>query len=1125
MTCKIKRIVLVLCLVAAIALVVLLPVSGYCETLRFVFMADSRGESLTEPINTSVLSAIIAQIKALSPQPAFVVFGGDMAYRGYTDSSYNFQTWKNLFTPLTSAGITLYTAIGNHELYHQHSALGFCLENQQEYQNVFTENPGNGPPGYERLVYSFSSPGGDAFFAVLDPYYLTADNSSPSWDNSSLSCSPLTLSGTIDSTQLTWLASQIANTNATHKFLFIHTPYYYVTGTNPADTSEPPSSADVTFTNLWTILDNNGFDFYACGHSHLYSRKTIDSSIPPNPQTNPPTPPWQNNVVQLLNGTCGAGVDTSTPTVDPTLWHISQAANTYYFSVVDINGGQVTITSYSGNTGVYTVFDSSTIVTAIPKLIISPDKGTIGTEFSITGSGFGTRKGRVFVGTTSSKIVQWADDSIQCQLTRTLPAGAYDVTIKPQTKGSSPITISDGFTVEAPRIDSINPPSGSIGDEITVNGLFFGTTKGGVTLGGKSCRVSKWTMDSETGESEIQFVVPRGLSTGTKELKVTNGVGADTAVILVGASYTGGDWLILDHPGAADTFPLGISGKKVVGIYYPTPSESHAFVYDGTNWTDLDYPGALYTVASGISGNKIVGSYYSDPGAQFWHGFVYDGKTWTTLDYPGAVGTHVFGIDGHTIVGYYWDGSADHGFIYDGTTWASRDYPEAAIGTFVNGISGGKVVGDYNNGHNQGLFSGYVYDGASWTPLDVPGAIQTWAFGISGDKVVGYSFSGPPGDHGYLYDLKNSTWTELDFPGADATRPRGVDDHNVVGEFVVDGVTHGFLYTIAPAPPSHGTRANGWVVGSNPADGYGVILHTTNGGYLWVRQGATNEVPNVGLNNVKAVDSHTVWVVGNSDSGYGVILRTSDGGQTWVRQGRPGMIPDVELFGVGAANRKTAWVVGAQGAILRTDDGGRTWIRQESGTTANLYEVAVINPKIAWIIGDKDNDYAVVLHTSNGGQTWERQGTAATLGAYAFIDVTAVNPRTAWAVGVDGYVAKTTNGGASWRIQMGPALSHNNGVCGVNPNTAWIATDYNVVYRTTNGGTTWDRQNLQLPYDFYLLGVSAWGRDTAWVVGGIVYPPDRGIILHTTDGGATWRIQTTPVSVTFRRASFVGSRK
>jgi hypothetical protein len=353
LTYKIKRIVSVLCFAAALFSAALLPVSAYCENLRFVFLADSRSDTrptdpanLDEAINTPVLNAIIAQIKTLSPPPAFVVFGGDMAYRGCfsfrNTPYYIFQTFKDLFT---NAGLTLFTAMGNHELYYEHSSNGFLLANQQQFQQVFSENPGNGPPGYGQLVYSFESPGGDAFFAVLDPYYLTADVSNPD------------LGGFIDYTQLNWLATQVAQTQATHKFLFIHTPYYYVTGPDP---NEPPSAANASYTELWTILDYNRFAFYACGHEHLYSRKTIDSSILPNPQTVPPRPPWQNNVVQLLNGTCGAVVDNGTPVVDPTLWHISQAANTYYFSVVDISGAQVTVNSYSGNTGAYSIFDRFT---------------------------------------------------------------------------------------------------------------------------------------------------------------------------------------------------------------------------------------------------------------------------------------------------------------------------------------------------------------------------------------------------------------------------------------------------------------------------------------------------------------------------------------------------------------------------------------------------------------------------------------------------------------------------------------------------------------------------------------------------------------------------------------------
>ena len=314
------------------------------EPLRFVFMADSRGDSLAHPVNDTVLNAIINQISMLSPKPSFLIFGGDMSYRGYIGSSYTFQAWKNMFAPLTSNGITLYTTVGNHELYHEHSSYGFLKVNQVEFQNTFTDNPSNGPAGYERLAYSFTAQGGNSFFAVLDPYFLTLDTTHEG------------LGGNIESTQMQWLKTQVSQTNAKNKFLFIHTPYYYVN----SDTAEP-SASNQTLTALWSFLDSNKFDLYACGHSHLYSRKTIDSTIVPDPQTTPPTPPWKNNVVQLLNGTCGAGPSTGYIAPKYSTWNVHNAHLTYYFSVVDVSGNTVTVNSYSGYKGAYVVFDTFTI--------------------------------------------------------------------------------------------------------------------------------------------------------------------------------------------------------------------------------------------------------------------------------------------------------------------------------------------------------------------------------------------------------------------------------------------------------------------------------------------------------------------------------------------------------------------------------------------------------------------------------------------------------------------------------------------------------------------------------------------------------------------------------------------
>jgi hypothetical protein len=64
----------------------------------------------------------------------------------------------------------------------------------------------------------------------------------------------------------------------------------------------------------------------------------------------------------LLNGTCGAGP--STEVVDPSIkdsWNVHNNDSTFYFSVIDINGGTVTVKSYGGYTGAYSLIDSFTI--------------------------------------------------------------------------------------------------------------------------------------------------------------------------------------------------------------------------------------------------------------------------------------------------------------------------------------------------------------------------------------------------------------------------------------------------------------------------------------------------------------------------------------------------------------------------------------------------------------------------------------------------------------------------------------------------------------------------------------------------------------------------------------------
>lgn len=160
--------------------------------------------------------------------------------------------------------------------------------------------------------------------------------------------------------------------------------------------------------------------------------------------------------------------------------------------------------------------------------VLSPSEGTIGKVITITGSDFGTKKGKVLIGDVAPKVAKggWLPDSITCILTRVPPAGTHQVGVTP--KGDvGMIHIPRDFTVKLPEIESVTSYEGVTGDSITITGKFFSTKKGKVYLQvpsgkPKTCRVKSWGMNS------ITFKVPktsRSFPAGTYPLLIINKVG------------------------------------------------------------------------------------------------------------------------------------------------------------------------------------------------------------------------------------------------------------------------------------------------------------------------------------------------------------------------------------------------------------------------------------------------------------------------------------------------------------------------------------------------------------------------------------------------------------------------
>jgi len=127
------------------------------------------------------------------------------------------------------------------------------------------------------------------------------------------------------------------------------------------------------------------------------------------------------------------------------------------------------------------------------------------------------------------------------------------------------------------------------------------------------------------------------------------------------------------------------------------------------------------------------------------------------------------------------------------------------------------------------------------------------------------------------------------------------------------------------------------------------------------------------------------------------------------------------------------------------------WTPQNSGVTETLYDVFFANSQTGWAVGNN----GTILNTTNGGQTWSTQTSSATqeIRAVFFIDA-----NTGWAVGgsTSRTMLKTTDGGATWIDLPANSITSNQmfDIAFFDANIGWVVT-YDSIYRTIDGGNTW----------------------------------------------------------------------
>ena len=309
------------------------------------------------------------------------------------------------------------------------------------------------------------------------------------------------------------------------------------------------------------------------------------------------------------------------------------------------------------------------------------------------------------------------------------------------------------------------------------------------------------------------------------------------------------------------------------------------------------------------------------------------------------------------------------------------------------------------------------------------------------------------------------------------------------------------VVVLATALSGLGAEYAGWAVGGI-ANGYGTILHTSNSGATWERQGA-GMIADGDVAGISALDPSTAWAVGSAVNGYSAIYRTTDGGQSWTRMGSQSNLPTADLFKVNALYAQHVWAVGP-GAILHTSDAGTNWVNQVPAGFGGLSFQGIFTPDgtNVWATGAPKDGYATILKSTDAGQSWVRQGGDAVTNVDHLLGVAATDGNHAWAVGgLGNNVLKTTDGGTSWQMMDQGGTYDANELAVITANDVWVAHD-SAVRWTHDGGQTWSNHNTAT----YTLGIAVTDATNAWAVA--TGAMGQGIIYHTRDGGTNWEEQT-----------------
>lgn len=196
----------------------------------------------------------------------------------------------------------------------------------------------------------------------------------------------------------------------------------------------------------------------------------------------------------------------------------------------------------------------------------------------------------------------------------------------------------------------------------------------------------------------------------------------------------------------------------------------------------------------------------------------------------------------------------------------------------------------------------------------------------------------------------------------------------------------------------------GWAAGH-----WGVILATSDGGEHWQQQrlDTGSDRPFFALHFFDAEHGVAVGL-------WSLVMTTGDGGKTWTeRKLEPpteGRKADLNLLGLFADANGTLYATAERGMVLRSTDQGASWRYLPTGYKGSFWSGIALDDGSLLVGGQRGSLY----RSEDGGAHWTALDSGAKLSITAF----AKQGQDVVAVGLEGFVAISRDGGKTFTAQM-----------------------------------------------------------------------------------------------------------